>query len=354
MTTRPLSGNQWIVPPTQHERVIPHTFLKELYGKAVAFNEDNSDMKATYLASQIGIVADVLGELDSVSGVFGLGYPFYGFWHDGRSQKVPPVPEISRFIGEKSSLIELDAERNVGAWACAACQIVNRLPDLKSVCRYCDQTDLKPREPFKAMLDLDFIVVVDESSPLMLDEISQGLLLAGFTQSDSDIFHSLMATSNAFDLVLKDEVEHSIRGHDHNLPLDIHVVDKPTLLDAISQIGEVPGSGVEIFPQSLRAGWVDNPEAINLGFDFLFSLTGSLIRDAELAEVVKNSRQKIGVSMNSAVISPSEMVAAMDSRAARILVSPIHRKILDKRVLNWVNEPFSDMEEIGAKPLEQQ
>src|SRR5258706_5292443 len=148
---------------TEAKKVNPNVNLshEELQGM-VDLTKDfykGSQEVGNYLFKESHKVSDDLSKIPGVVGTIGLGYPFYAINTEGKDPV--HVPEISNFLETTRELVDEDMRYNPEGWKCPGCQLENKLPDLKTLCKPCDLVKLKPRDVFKALPDLDVIVIVD-------------------------------------------------------------------------------------------------------------------------------------------------------------------------------------------------
>lgn len=276
-------------------RDLGHGDLIEALQIARAFNADQSVLKGDYLKEQFEEFETVASWVPGYLGSFGTGYPFYANRADGT---VVAVEEIDRFVGAVEDKARQASSRELGAWLCGVCQVEELLPDLKSKCRPCEATEVKPRDIFKALPDLDFWVVLDETSPAREARLQQYLSRAGFFQSDTDIYFAIKDAMDVSSAIVAGATP------DAKLPIDLHVVTKAQLLSALADVRQVitdvyrPGdidedNEVPIFPRSLHVTWEDVDHAYDFMKDFLFSFTPRGINDAELTEAIEYTRDVI-------------------------------------------------------------
>lgn len=286
--------------------------------KAISLSWDvlKSPHGKNYLKAEVNSISSIISQIDGFVGVFCTGYPFYG--------KDREVPEIKEFLKTTSNLVKADEERNRNGWPCPDCQVVKKLPDLKKYCKPCAKVDLKPRDLFKALPDVDMLVAVDSITPTAEEQVQKTMGRLGYLQSDSNIAGSIddtVATLSA----LRSGNETSKK-----LPIDVHLVNKSDFFQSLlsMQRGDL---GVETPTRSLHSQWEDDKHP--LGFDFIFSLTPILIIDADIRSIIHATRKALKLSCGA-----DKLVSAAESaspRAKRLLSDVNIRKELHQRIAEW-------------------
>lgn len=314
--------------------LIPHDDLRYALDLAVALNDDVSPtLKRDYFAQQFNDFEQAVQDIPGYQGVFGTGYPFYAEDLSG----IHSIAEISRYTKSFYDKIELDRARQLGgiaAWPCAAHQRQQTLPDLKSICGPCDVVDYRPRDLFKVLPDMDFWVVADESNPDIESAVEQKIESAGFYASDGDIGHALRTTIAATEALKRGE------SPEARLPIDLHIVSKTQLIDAMTQVpaaldvddnpAEVP-----ISPRSLHVTWEEPDMPYDHAKDFLFSLTPQGWRDTDLITALRDARSETRQVVTRRG-GATALVAAMAPKEARQLATPAVARLLVERVESWV------------------
>lgn len=276
-------------------RQMTHEDLVAALKAAQEFNADQSVAKGRYLKEQFSDFATVASWVPGFQGSFGTGYPFYANRKDGT---VVAIPEISRYIGTVEEKAGREAAASLGNWLCTVCQVENSLTDLKSKCRPCGLSAIKPRDMFKALPDLDCWVVVDEVTPQREAQLQQYLARAGFFSSDPDIYFAIKDTTEVSQAVLNGQTP------EKRLPIDLHIVSTQQMHDALKGVEHVatevyrPGvvtgdESVPIQPRSLHVTWEEADAPYDFMKDFLISFTPRDFRDSKLKVAINRTRNII-------------------------------------------------------------
>lgn len=238
-----------------------HQALTDILDTAIRFTADESRAKGEYFNRQFDRFHDSVKNIPGVIGVFGTGYPFYAYQDDG---SIADIPEIRRYQESFQAAINRDRLRSYGGWLCGACELACDLPDLKKYCKPCDSVDFKPRDIFKALLDLDYWVIVNDTSEADLRQqekkIQECAQAASFESSDSNIIQTLETTRYAMETVLRGFQPGAI------LPVDMHIITKVELLECLKATPDAirKGRAVNIAPRSLHKIWEDTNEPYDL------------------------------------------------------------------------------------------
>lgn len=325
----PLNVNPEISPEEAVARMphmaIDHAVLDESLQLAMDFNNCEQPNKKAYFDKQRKDFVEAITGIDGVVGSFGTGYPFYATEKD----IIHPIEELNRYIGSYRPLVASNEERTQGPWPCACCTEVNNLPDLKSVCKPCDRVDIKPRDIFKVLPDIDYWVIVDETThkpEAVADKLVQPLENHGFYNSDRNHPAVIGNTVEAVEGVLAGEVPEA------RLPLDLHVV---TLAEFVAAVCKVPQSvtgdrEAPITPLSWHRQW-EASETYDMSKDFLFSLTLFENCPDSLQQIVGSVRQSVRAVIND----PVQTVCESAPKEARQLATPVIARLLLERVAQW-------------------
>lgn len=307
------------------QQIDPELFLdprviSELIELTRVFFEPSSPT-VNYLFQEAGRVArEISHRIPGCVAVFGLGFPFYAVDNSG---KPIAVPEIASFLDLTKKQIDAHVRENPEGWRCPACQARNLLPDLKTRCKPCDLVSFKPRDLFKALPDIDLIVLVKKGGP-ELEQLVEALVNElGYQQSDTDILRSLIETRETLRAIQEGSQPEG------KVPIDIHiwtVADYEVSLEALVS-GE---KSISQPTRSLHMDWEDN--LINFWFDFIFSLT-PLMSDSDFSKKLDSIRYQI-LSLHS-FEDFVEILKTMSSRAHRLLQSEEVMRVLNDRFESW-------------------
>lgn len=268
-----------------------HQALTDILNTAIRFTADESRAKGEYFNRQFDRFHDSVKDIPDVIGIFGTGYPFYAYQDDG---SIADIPEIRRYQKSFQAAINRDRLRSYGGWLCGACELACDLPDLKKYCKPCDSVDLKPRDIFKALLDLDYWVVVNDTSEADLRQqekkIQECTQAASFESSDSNIIQTLETTRYAMETV------------------------------------------VSIAPRSLHKVWENTNEPYDFVKDFLFSLTPHTWNDNELLEALSSARHEV---YDLIADDPIKAVSDRAEKEKRQLEAPGVAQCLKERINSW-------------------
>lgn len=307
--------------------MMPYGFINDTLAASELFNAKMNPEQGQYLLQEFYDFADAMKTIPGYGGVFGTGHPFYALQPDNG---VTSIPEIGRFVGETRDKTLLDSWRYAGKWACGSCQVQNNLTDLKSSCKPCDIVDLKPRDIFKALPDLDFWVVVEENNESVESLVEQRSQQAGFYQSDMSIYRSVRDTNRVLQAL------NSGRKPNARLPIDLHIVTRESLVDAISSLEDLNIQSesyyVPIQPRSLHVNWEQADEPYNFTHDFLFSLTEYDLTD-DVQEKLMQTRRNMGARFTNGQIFHA--IFENDAKSARQLTDSTMMKILATRLNHW-------------------
>ena len=307
--------------------MLPYQMLSKALHESITFNQNEDPAQGEYLLKEFYDFADAVSSVPGYLGVFGTGHPFYALQSNNG---VTYIPEIGRFIEQTIDRVAEDSWRFAGKWACGSCQVQNNLPDLKSQCKPCEIVDIKPRDMFKALPDLDFWVIVDQVDTATEKTIEQRTSTAGFYQSDKSIYRAVRDTAAVLTSLNAGQQPGA------RLPIDLHVVtekefsaclDKLNCLDVKSDSYEVP-----IQPRSLHVAWEQADEAYSFTHDFLFSLTEHGM-SPELQERIIETRRILATKFTNGEIFHS--IFNNDTKAARQLTNSTMMQILAARLNSW-------------------
>lgn len=300
--------------------------MRQLLNLSVEFDKNESILRGDYFRQQFADFHAAVQSIPGYRGVMGTGHPFYAFRPDGG---VHAIEEYERHIGEAHELLSRDTGRAIGTWACASCQANFILPDLKRFCKPCDVTELKPREVFKRMPDLDFWIIVEKNSP-QIEQLAEALLRKeGFYTSDEAIYPALQEITEVMQ-TLNDGSMPSAR-----LPIDLHIVDEATMIQLMNdvpvQLQQHDDAFVPISPRSLHVEWEDTDTPYNFVKDFLFSMTPYGWSDELESTLALTRRQAKDIIGDTAVTR----VSALAEKEARQLATPGLRDSLKLRIASW-------------------
>lgn len=274
-----------------------------------------------YLQKEANTVSDELASVEGFAGTVGLGYPFYALDSEGKPIE---VPEISSFISLTRNLVQEDMRHNPEGWACPACQAKNQLPDLKTFCKPCDLVKLKPRDVFKALPDVDIVVIVDSPSSETERQVEEAVKRLGYQQSDVNISEGIQRTKETLASLKKGEEPKE------KVPVDVHIWDKDEVFQCLDLVAKGE-TNTTILSRSLHSTWEDN--ALNFWLDFVLSYTELDTRDKTLTKKVQETRSALKKLYGADKIV--EMVASTSPRTARLLAPDSVKDILRKRVESW-------------------
>ncbi|MCX7928706.1 MAG: hypothetical protein N2558_03415 [Patescibacteria group bacterium] len=298
-----------------------HAVLSEVLELTRRFYGGSKEV-VEYLLQESHEVAKNLLEVPGVVGVAGLGYPFYVITEKDKSPI--SVPEIYNFLDLIKSYLDQDMLANPDGWICPRCQMENQLPDLKTFCKPCKLVNLKPRDIFRAVPDLDVVTIVDNPTVDTELKIQEVLKSLGYIQSDINIRDSVERTRKAL-LALN---EGSIP--DMKVPVDVHIWRRDEVLKLLDLVS---GGEPKVFIRSraLHSVWEDHD--INFWVDFVFSFTSIELRDEELAEKIASTRRFLkGRYTLDQII---DFVAGSSPRFTRLLSYQKVRDVLKDRIESW-------------------
>jgi hypothetical protein len=266
-------------------------------------------------------IAKLLQPIDEVVAVIGTGFPYYAVDQSGNPI---PVTEINDFLNNVVRLVSNDQEMNPEGWKCPNCQHENNLPDLKTHCKPCTQVELKPRDLFKALPDLDITVIAKNPSLWTEKTIQELLKNEGYVQTDTAIGTTVINTA--------DRLENVQNGHGQKtkLPIDLHIWSSSEFQSRLDGIG-TNSKQVLIPTRSLHTKWED--DEMDLQFDFLFSLT-PISATAEIKQLINTTRVKLSEIPIEQLISA---VSTPSARATRLMACPEVRQVFIDRIQSWKN-----------------
>lgn len=135
------------------------------------------------------------------------GYPHYL----PASRGAFGVGEIYRHVGGMLARAE-DIARRMGEnyiWPCPTCFEENDLPNLRNPCAQCEAVELKPRDVFETILDLDLFVVVRDDLSKVEQDIWDTAAKHGYHPSETDMRGTIISFPKTFpvdlNLVTEDE-----------------------------------------------------------------------------------------------------------------------------------------------------
>lgn len=280
---------------------------------------DGHERLSESIQSQVADIAEAMSALDGLRGCFGLGYPYYAV--DQRLGLSYRVPEIGAFVAKTTASATYARTSPSASWPCVECQTTTQLPDLKTNCKPCEKTLFRPRDLFKALPDIDVVLVLDTETRRREQEVETLLVSLGLRQSDTDIRGSVNSTILALAGV---EGEH--------VPVDAHIWNLDEFRECCLRIQAAPlDTNVIINSRSLHTKWEDNP--VNFWFDFVFSLTEVGVVDPELQRLVDDTRRALVSTLGSEGLESATKRAS--GRARLILDDPNMRNVFLGKVSSW-------------------
>lgn len=287
--------------------------------------------------SQIAYLGEIMNQhVSEVSAGFSTGYPFYAVTEE-QGQPVS-VPEIRDFLGTVRRIILTD--RNLSQdlpWACLVCEQSKILPDFKTECKPCQNTELKPRTIMKALPDLDIELVCDDPTPSILASIKTVVENAGFYSSDVSIKKTMDLT---FQFLSQVNSQSPTPPHKiPMLPIDLHVWKHHDLMDSLDSIIQSKGrnSNVIIPTISLHKEW--EKDEINLWFD-LFQLTPyTKIDDARLNQQFCMARTTLANTWLPQFDHLITTITSLSERHHKLFQPAQLQSSLHQRLKRWATDP---------------
>lgn len=326
-STHALTQNMTFDPESNAGLMLPYALLDDVLHESQVFNKNTDPFQGHYLLNEFFDFSDAMQKIPGRSGVFATGHPFYAFQADG---SVAYIPEIDRFIEETRQKATADSWRFAGKWACSGCQLQTNLPDLKQICRPCDVVELKPRDVFKALPDLDFWVVVEKNNPAIEAQVELRANQAGFYPSDVSVYRSINETQRVLKAINRGEKVNS------RLPVDMHVVTREELYQGLAGLDRMAKDNsmnfVPMQPRSLHVKWERADTPYNFVQDFLLALTEAGMEDNLQAEIMKRRRLLAASYTNGQLF---HKIFDTDAKSARQLSNPAMMKILAGRLNGW-------------------
>lgn len=267
------------------------------------------------------LAALFLREIPGCVAVFGTGYPFYSVDQTGQTFQ---VAEIGAFIDVVRAKLQMHMEQHPQGWSCPACQRVNKLPNLKTFCKPCDLTPLKPRDMLMAIPDLDIEIVVDSPS-VATEALAETIANEhGYLQSDNDILRALLESNTALHAIAEG------RETNAKVPIDLHIWDKQAFEQSMQLVAQGQDT-IQLIARSLHATWEDNP--FDFWFDFLFSLTDVAIADAELAQRLQEARSAF--ARQEKIEDVLLGLSKRSPRAERLMQEQAIRALIADKLARW-------------------
>ncbi len=231
---------------------------------------DIAEMNKKYLSNEIDIDAvetiemawDIIKiiqkNIPEVIGGFGLGFPFHSITQEGNLVVNPEFISYSdTFIDKVKNAKALGGS----AWKCFQCQTNEKYHP--TFCKDCTETGIKPRDVMKVLPDIDAVLIVNDFSNELLDDIQALSIRYGFHQSDLNSKETI------------DRVNYTLSNfgtvNAGCFPIDLHVVRKD---DFIISMSELSKGNLDLTSDvfSLHYDWILN-NRIDFAFDFIFSGT---------------------------------------------------------------------------------
>lgn len=295
--------------------------LYEVYELSKSFYS-GPPMVRQYLEHEIQNICAIIHQSigDKYLGGFGLGYPFYVLKNDGA---LAHIYEIESFIDKQTNKLR-SGQPIEDEWVCTSCQTKNKLPDLKTMCKSCDLTHVKPRDVLKTIPDIDQLTIVsDDTSQEDLLRIQSALKEGGYTQSDVSIEKSLIETR---DVLL--DLSHG-ENPKAKLPIDLHVLKISDLRASLQEIKK--GGEPIIKTDSLRTTW--EKYDLPIWFDFIFSAKEIGYLHQDLIQDIEQTRSFI--KKNFSVDDLIERIKNFSPRVQGIFNNSDVENILREKIKNW-------------------
>ena len=191
----------------------------------------------------------------------GLGYPFYLL-----SPEMPDKFEL-RTYEEFTDITQQKLDHHISqdgkyGWMCTGCQEAGNLPDLKTLCKPCNRVQFKPRDIFKAVPDVDMVVVMPTTDD-NLARVSAACESLGVRVSDSDI---------------RGSIDYFLSGVDTNIPenyvlVDLHVMNQNVFESSLQSVEEgVTSIKAPVISYRGKGNW-DSTEQLPFWLDVVESAT---------------------------------------------------------------------------------
>ena len=185
--------------------------------------------------------------------IIGSGYPYYVLDIQNKH-----IPEYDRFFGEMYT----KAQNLQHDWACPACVREHPRDNFDEYCAPC-QSPFKALDMFYSLPDIDLLLVLDDISEPILEEIEQVVFnISGFEKPDTDLETAIKNLQYTMEAMLENKPDGFLRP-------DIFVLTKATYIQAYEQLakGNLLGTNTDLI--ALHNVWV--PFATNLATDFLIT-----------------------------------------------------------------------------------
>ena len=301
---------------------ISHKNIGELFDLTEKFFS-KPETSVPYIGKEAQDISNLLDEKLKENHILsvGVGYPFYIM---NKDKKPVPVNEIKNFVRTnfESFLKNIDGSEKL--WICPECQTENDLQDLKTFCKSCKLTPIKPRTLFKTLPDIDIITVVntlDENTKNLVKEILKN---SGYTPSDPAVGKTASEMTEVLSSINKG------METDKKLPVDIHLISKKDFMDSLEKMKN--GEKVSANAQSLRNLWENN--TIPLWFDLVFSATNLKKNvDPRIKESVAETLRKIKETYGTPGLINE--IKKISPRAEKILETPEISEVLSDKINSW-------------------
>lgn len=307
---------------------IAHHEIATALELSVRFNQDESPVRGDYMRREFADFSEVVSKVPGYRGCFGTGHPYYANKPDGG---IYEIPEITRYINQYRNSLRNEEIGQIGNWLCGTCQILVDHPDLKQRCKPCELVDVKPRDVFRALPDLDFWVIAsDDVDQTHFEESIQAAVQAeGFQSSDVDVIHSIRDAVRVMQTLETGLMPRA------RLPIDLHIVTENSLNKLMRETPTAVKNGdfLGIVPRSWHKIWEMPDAPYDFVKDFIFSLTEGEIQNEGLRQLLKDTRTEVAQLLGD---NAAEFVRLLAPKEARQLETPAIHDNLDRRVKSWL------------------
>lgn len=237
--------------------------------------------------------------------VFGSGYPYYALQ--------PPATNIGEFHRFFGTDIAAKISRIQGfAWTCPSC-LGNSTQSLKEHCGPCDQTDFRPLDLLRCLLDLDLVVVSTSPEQTMV-AVEQLLAQAGLHTPEHDLLGTYQQTVQFLET----------QAQSGKLHADIYVTPEAEYITAYTAVAQGKLQEAEITLQAYHGHWT--PYRTNVATDLLLPKDRLLqVRKHRLQQFIEECTQAF-VRGRTGVEVMAEYLAFMrdrDPKNYRIITSSL-------------------------------